>query len=155
MALVRYEHVELGEMIKATLGKRGHEFFSKTFFFLPPNLSQLNPLLLSLFIIANFSTLPLSSPLSLSQSGQSIRACAKQSVPGGTWAFSLQPRQRETLCSTASAAPGKLIRHRTQTLSEADLKTEIIRLTRASWIHRPRGRQQTPFLPHTGCCYWD
>lgn len=143
-------------MIKAMLGKRGAWVFQQNFFFSSlPNPSQLNPLLLSLFIIANFSTLPLSSPLSISQSGQSIRACAKQSVPGGTRAFSLQPRQRETLCLTASAAPRKLIRHRTQTLFEADLKTEIIRLTHGSWVHRPRGRHQTPFLLQTGCCYWD
>lgn len=72
-------------------------FFSETFF------SPCSRFLcrLSLFIIANFSALPLSSPLSINQTGRSSRVCANQSVPGGMQAFSLQPRQRETLRSTA------------------------------------------------------
>lgn len=68
LALVRYEHVELGEMIKAMLEKGGMSFSSETFFF-----SELIPLLLSLFITISPHFLP---PL-LCQSARQ----AKASVP--------------------------------------------------------------------------
>lgn len=90
LALVRYQHVGLSPMIKAVLAARkgGHElvFFSVKLFSLP-----LQPL--SLFIIANFSSLPLAVPPSISRTGRSIRSCAKQSVPGGAQAFAPQRSQ--------------------------------------------------------------
>lgn len=107
MALVRYEHAELGEMIKATLEK-GHEFFQQNFFFF---LRADSSAAVS-FHHHNFSTLPPSSLLSISQTGQSIRACTNQSVPEEHRPLA-QPRQQETPGLTASA-PGKLISHRIQ-----------------------------------------